>query len=127
LGDDKYHTRRFPHTADQFEGVKDGIGMPDAPELDIVCISVDFARIIRRVALEVYVSTSSLHEKLLRAKQIGAELDSWLANLPGPLRPSSYYVQGNPLKAIQRSKFLKKQQLVLIIREFWNFRLFWML
>lgn len=116
LGADAYHNRRFPGT-DQLDAIKNGIGSPDSPELAIVPALVDHSRITRRICPEVYMSKAGLHEKLHQAKSISAELDGWIDSLPSHLRPTTDFAPARPLKAIGGFKYLKKQKLVLMIRE----------
>ncbi|KAL4933074.1 uncharacterized protein BDV17DRAFT_279347 [Aspergillus undulatus] len=73
LGLDDYHNRPLPAR--------------DTSQHAIIPWMVDFARITRKVSVQIYHRRLSLHEKLTVALAIEAELDAWMAGLPVWIRP----------------------------------------
>lgn len=73
LGLDDYHNRPLPPRDDS--------------QYAIIPWMVDFARITRKVSVQVYHKRLSLEEKLGVAEAIEAELDEWMARLPDWIRP----------------------------------------
>ncbi|KAL4806192.1 hypothetical protein BDV18DRAFT_152267 [Aspergillus unguis] len=73
LGLDDYHNRPLPPRDDS--------------QYAIIPWMVDFARITRKVSVQIYHKRVNLEDKLAVALAIEAELDGWIARLPEWLRP----------------------------------------
>jgi hypothetical protein len=102
LGMDEYHNRRLPKTDDS--------------EFAIIPLMVNFAQIIRKVAVSIYHRKSKWQEKLRGATQIEQELDEWVTLLPKSIRPS---IAGKPSEgALKEHKWCRRQRLVLHLRKF---------
>ncbi|KAL4800233.1 hypothetical protein BDV19DRAFT_375898 [Aspergillus venezuelensis] len=110
LGLDDYHNRPLPPR--------------DTSQHAIIPWMVDFARITRKVSVQIYHRRLSLQEKLNVALAIEAELDAWMAGLPGWIRPgfiSDKIAGGNGGNGGERNdlkdpKWARRQRLVLGIR-----------
>ncbi|KAL4817167.1 fungal-specific transcription factor domain-containing protein [Aspergillus spinulosporus] len=73
LGLDDYHNRPLPPR--------------DNTQYAIIPWMVDFARITRKVSVQIYHRRLTLEEKLATALAIEDELDCWIRNLPEWIRP----------------------------------------
>ncbi|KAL4981088.1 fungal-specific transcription factor domain-containing protein [Aspergillus desertorum] len=73
LGLDDYHNRPLPPR--------------DNTQYAIIPWMVDFARITRKVSVQIYHRRLTLEEKLSTALAIEMELDCWIRNLPEWIRP----------------------------------------
>ncbi|KAL4951404.1 hypothetical protein BDW69DRAFT_196467 [Aspergillus filifer] len=107
LGLDDYHNRPLPPR--------------DTSQHAIIPWMVDFARITRKVSVQIYHRRLSLQEKLNAALAIEAELDAWMAGLPGWIRPwfiSDAIAGGNggDRNDLKDPKWARRQRLVLGIR-----------
>ncbi|KAL4964886.1 uncharacterized protein BDV14DRAFT_189940 [Aspergillus stella-maris] len=110
LGLDDYHNRPLPPR--------------DTSQHAIIPWMVDFARITRKVSVQIYHRRLSLQEKLNVALAIEAELEAWMAGLPGWIRPgfiSDAIAGGNGGNGGDRNdlkdpKWARRQRLVLGIR-----------
>ncbi|KAL2844756.1 hypothetical protein BJY01DRAFT_263824 [Aspergillus pseudoustus] len=113
LGMDEYHNRPLPPR--------------DSTQYAIIPWMVDFAQIIRKVSVQIYHRRMPLAEKLDVALAIEAELDGWMASLPGWLRPE--FVDGGTTgesngehskdggrNALRDPKWARRQRVVLGIR-----------
>lgn len=111
LGLDDYHNRPLPPR--------------DSSQCAIIPWMVDFARITRKVSVQIYHRRLTLKEKLAAALAIEAELDAWVAQLPGWIRPG-FISAGNGGVAgagvgrndLKDPKWARRQRLVLGIRMF---------
>ncbi|KAL2811459.1 fungal-specific transcription factor domain-containing protein [Aspergillus cavernicola] len=101
LGMDEYHNRPLPPR--------------DSSQYAIIPWMVDFARITRKVSVQIYHRRLTLSEKLTVALAIEAELDTWMAQLPDHIRPDfvSPVVARN---ALRDPKWARRQRVVLGIR-----------
>lgn len=109
LGLDEYHDRPLPPVDDS--------------EFAIIPLMVDFARIVRRIAIGIYHSRVSWQQKLLRAQGLEGELDGWIAGLPERIRPaspsslsSSSSFSTGALAALRQPKWCRQQKIVTEIR-----------
>lgn len=102
LGMDEYHNRHLPECDDSMYAI-------------IPCM-VGFARIIRRVSLEVYHSKESLAEKMRVALQIEKCLDTWLVCLSDKLKPN-FSGEPLPFESLREPKWCRRQRLVIGIRK----------
>lgn len=106
LGLDEYHDRPMPPV--------------DGSEFAIIPLMVDFARIVRRIAIGIYHSRTSWQQKMARAQGLEGELDAWIACLPTRIRPacssssSSSYSGG--LAALRQPKWCRRQRIITEIR-----------
>lgn len=106
LGLDEYHDRPMPPV--------------DGSEFAIIPLMVDFARIVRRIAIGIYHSRTSWQQKMARAQGLEGELDAWIACLPTRTRPacssssSSSYSGG--LAALRQPKWCRRQRIITEIR-----------
>ena len=73
LGFDNFHNRSLPPA--------------DDTEFAILPVMVEFARIIRNVSADIYLSQVGPQERLLRAFELQANMKSWLDQLPPQIRP----------------------------------------
>ncbi|KAL1968879.1 hypothetical protein VTN77DRAFT_1240 [Rasamsonia byssochlamydoides] len=104
LGMDEYHNRVLPSRDDS--------------EYAIIPVMVDFARIIRRVSIDIYHSKVPLSDKMRLALQIERQLDGWLAGLPERVKPDIIDSSGRgvSLTSLRDPKWARRQRLVLEIR-----------
>ena len=99
LGLDVYHNRVLPPI--------------DNSEFAIIPVMVQFARIIRKISVIIYHSSSSWQDKISFAAQIEQELDQWAASLPKNIK--SLGLDEPPLGALKEPKWCRRQRLVLRI------------
>jgi hypothetical protein len=105
LGMDEYHNRPLPPR--------------DNSQYAIIPFMVDFARITRKVSIQIYHRRIPLQEKLTIALAIEAELDKWIAELPDQIRPDFIDGAGSAgANALRVPKWARRQRLVLGIRTF---------
>lgn len=108
LGLDEYHDRPLPPVDDS--------------EFAIIPLMVDFARIVRRIAIGIYHSRVSWQQKLLRAQGLESELDGWISGLPERIRPaclsssSSSSFSTGALAALRQPKWCRRQKIITEIR-----------
>ncbi|KAL2868176.1 uncharacterized protein BJX67DRAFT_387510 [Aspergillus lucknowensis] len=110
LGMDEYHNRPLPAR--------------DNTQYAIIPWMVDFAQITRKVSVQIYHRRTSLAEKLDVARAIEAELDGWVARLPGWIRPDVVVAGdreeesrcGGGRNALRDPKWARRQRVVLGIR-----------
>lgn len=105
LGLDEYHDRPLPPLDDS--------------EFAIIPLMVDFARIVRRIAIGIYHSRMSWQQKLVRAQGLEGELDGWIAGLPERIRPaclSSSSFSTGALAALRQPKWCRQQKIITEIR-----------
>ncbi|KAI9374232.1 fungal-specific transcription factor domain-containing protein [Aspergillus egyptiacus] len=102
LGMDEYHNRPLPPR--------------DDTQYAIIPWMVDFARLTRKVSVQIYHSRLSLREKLFVALAIESEMDTWIAQLPEHIRPD--FVTGLVINrnALRDPKWARRQRVVLGIR-----------
>ncbi|KAL4884195.1 fungal-specific transcription factor domain-containing protein [Aspergillus karnatakaensis] len=106
LGLDDYHNRPLPPRDDSLHA--------------IIPWMVDFARITRKVSVQIYHRRLTLSEKLSTTLAIEAEIDDWMAHLPDWLRPE--FVTGvdedveRGRNDLRDPKWARRQRLVLGIR-----------
>jgi hypothetical protein len=102
LGLDEYHNRHLPEI--------------DGTEYAIIPCMVDFGRIIRQVAVQIYHSRLSLQQKLSFALKIESEMNIWVAGLPRIIRPPLGQEDAH-LGGLREPKWSRRQRLVLGIRK----------
>lgn len=107
LGLDEYHDRPLSPVDDS--------------ELAIIPLMVDFARIVRRIAIGIYHSRTSWQQKMARAQGLERELDGWIAGLPARIRPacsssSSSTFSSGGLAALRQPKWCRRQKIITEIR-----------
>lgn len=106
LGLDEYHGRPLPPVDDS--------------EFAIIPLMVDFARIVRRIAVGIYHSRTSWQQKMARAQGLEGELDGWIAGLPARIRPacpsSSSSSSSSGLAALRQPKWCRRQKIITEIR-----------
>ncbi|KAL5333365.1 fungal-specific transcription factor domain-containing protein [Aspergillus crustosus] len=106
LGLDDYHNRPLPPRDNSLYAV--------------IPWMVDFARITRKVSVQIYHRRLTLPEKLSVALAIEEELDTWMAQLPDRLRPD--FITGvdedvdKARNDLKDPKWARRQRLVLGIR-----------
>jgi Fungal specific transcription factor domain len=101
LGMDDYHNRRLPPIDDS--------------ETAILPCMVEFARITRKVSVAIYLSKSSMRDKMSLANNIEAEMDAWLTRLPEKIRP--YQIRDEKsLRILKDPKWARRQRLVTQLR-----------
>ncbi|KAL4870306.1 fungal-specific transcription factor domain-containing protein [Aspergillus spectabilis] len=106
LGLDDYHNRPLPPR--------------DNSLCAVIPWMVEFARITRKVSVQIYHRRLTLPEKLTVALAIEAELDTWMAQLPDRLRPE--FITGIDVDVdrgrndLRDPKWARRQRLVLGIR-----------
>lgn len=122
LGADFYHNRQFPVTTYNFHRIASAdkdVELLESPHCAILELMVDFSRVIRRIRLELYVAdspaTRDVGLALQHADSIEHDLDTWLQNLPSPIKPEPGPVQNTSLKTAREPQYVKKQKLVLSI------------
>ena len=103
LGLDEYHNRNLPTANDT--------------EYAIIPCMVDFGRIVRKVAIEIYHSHLSLQQKLLIALKIENEMNEWVVRLPRSIKPSLGQ-ENTHLGGLRDPKWSRRQKLVLGIRNY---------
>lgn len=101
LGYDLYHNAPQP--------------LVDESETAIITVMIDFARIVRSVSLDIYLSHRSPSEKLLRAFQIEKDMITWLDRLPPLIRPK-LHTSENSNSALRDPVYARLQRMVLQIR-----------
>lgn len=113
LGLDDYHNRPLPPR--------------NSSQYAIIPWMVDFARITRKVSVQIYHRRLTLTEKLAAALTIEAELDAWVAQLPGWIRPGFIGTDGGTSAGagfgrndLKDPKWARRQRLVLGIRMFYQ-------
>lgn len=107
LGLDEYHDRPVPPVDDS--------------ELAIIPLMVDFARIVRRIAIGIYHSRVPWQQKMARAQSLEGELDGWIAGLPARIRPacetsSLSSSSSSGLAALRQPKWCRRQKIITAIR-----------
>lgn len=106
LGLDEYHDRPVPPVDDS--------------EFAIIPLMVDFARIVRRIAIGIYHSRTSWQQKMARAQGLEGELDGWIAGLPARIRPacpsSSSLLSSGGLAALRQPRWCRRQRIITEIR-----------
>lgn len=104
LGLDEYHDRPLPPVDDS--------------EFAIIPLMVDFARIVRRIAIGIYHSRVSWQQKMVRAQGLESELDGWIAGLPARIRPAcpSSSSSSSGLAALRQPKWCRRQKIITEIR-----------
>lgn len=107
LGLEQYHNRRHPPIVDS--------------ETAILPIMIPFAHITRRVAIDMYLSKSSMRDKISLANDIESQMDIWLSTLPEKIRPGFTREEGG-LRILKDPKWARRQRLVLQIR-YWNVKM----
>jgi hypothetical protein len=103
LGSDLYHNRLPPPIGDD--------------ENSIIPAMLGLSRIMRETSLRIYLSRSTLTEKLQQANHLEHELDSWVAHLPLGIRPCSSAESTAPSK-LRDPYWPKLQMLILRIRKY---------
>ncbi|KIM97424.1 hypothetical protein OIDMADRAFT_130637 [Oidiodendron maius Zn] len=101
LGLDEYHNRNLPKANDT--------------EYAIIPCMVDFSRIVRKVAIQIYHSRLSLQQKLFIALKIENEMNEWVVQLPRRIKPS-LREENTHLGGLRDPKWSRRQKLVLGIR-----------
>lgn len=101
LGLDEYHNRNLPKANDT--------------EYAIIPCMVDFSRIVRKVAIQIYHSRLSLQQKLFVALKIENEMNEWVIRLPRRIKPS-LGEENTHLGGLRDPKWSRRQKLVLGIR-----------
>ncbi|KAJ9608056.1 hypothetical protein H2200_007044 [Cladophialophora chaetospira] len=103
LGLDVFHNQNMPPTNDNTEHC-------------ILTPMVEFARIIRKVSISIYMSAYSLSERLANAAQIEPGMDAWIESVPVIIRPSFH---GEQVSVMSReTKWARKQKHTLKLRYF---------
>ncbi|PGH02031.1 hypothetical protein AJ80_08925 [Polytolypa hystricis UAMH7299] len=100
LGMDEYHNRPLPEIDDS--------------EYAIIPCMVKLARIVRKVSVGLYHSTSPVQSNIALAFQIEQELDSWLLELPPRIQPSP--LNEPHIGNLREPKWCRRQRLVLEVR-----------
>jgi hypothetical protein len=105
LGVDLYHNRQYPQIQDESPSTPSSTAlnpeMSEPPLLAIIKCMVDFSRITRTVCLGIYMSASPPQRNLSLASRIEQDLDNWLDELPGTIRPSKTYEIERSLKYVK--------------------------
>ncbi|KAH9211559.1 hypothetical protein DL95DRAFT_234397, partial [Leptodontidium sp. 2 PMI_412] len=101
LGLDAYHNRRLPPK--------------DSSEVAIIPCMVEFGRIMRKVAVDVYHSPQPLQRKFEDAIRIEQEMDQWVRTLPDNIRPDLSRPEAF-LGGLKEPNWSRRQRLVLAIR-----------
>ncbi|KAH6701308.1 C6 transcription factor [Cadophora sp. MPI-SDFR-AT-0126] len=101
LGLDAYHNRRFPPK--------------DSTEVAIIPCMVEFGRIMRKVAVDVYYSPQPLQCKFEAAIRIEQEMNQWVCALPNNIRPDLSRPEVF-LGGLKEPNWSRRQRLVLTIR-----------
>lgn len=117
LGVDLYHNRQYPQIQEEASNSVQNLNMLEPPQCAIIKCMVDFSRITRTVCLGIYLSASPPQRNLSLAHRIEQDLDNWLDQLPASIRPSRSYESERSLKSIKDALWMKRQRLVLSIRE----------
>ncbi|KAL3476845.1 hypothetical protein BJX99DRAFT_270197 [Aspergillus californicus] len=102
LGMDEYHNRPLPPR--------------DSSQYAIIPWMVDFARITRKVSVQIYHRRLTLSEKLSLALAIEAEMDAWIMQLPDHIRPDFVTGESVGRNALRDPKWARRQRVVLGIR-----------
>lgn len=106
LGLDEYHDRPLPPVEDS--------------EFAIIPLMVDFARIVRRIAIGIYHSRVSWKQKMTRAQDLEGELDGWVAGLPMRIKPACLTLSSSSssrrLADLRQPKWCRRQKIVTEIR-----------
>ncbi|KAK0106311.1 hypothetical protein ONS96_003949 [Cadophora gregata f. sp. sojae] len=101
LGLDAYHNRRLPPR--------------DSSEVAIIPCMVEFGRIMRRVAVEVYHSPQPLQRKYEDATRIEQDMNQWVCTLPDNIRPDLSRTEAF-VGGLKEPNWSRRQRLVLAIR-----------
>lgn len=106
LGLDEYHDQPLPPVDDS--------------EFAIIALMVDFARIVRRIAIGIYHSRMPWQQKMAHAWDLEGELDGWVADLPARIRPaclsSSSSSSSAGLAALRQPKWCRLQKILVEVR-----------
>lgn len=102
LGVDLFHNQVLPRADDTEHG--------------ILTPMVEFARIVRKVAMSVYAPAQSMSERLGKASEIQAQMDAWVDALPDTIRPT-FHDQQAPIM-VKELRWAKKQKHTLKFRYF---------
>lgn len=102
LGIDAYHTRALPPA--------------DESETAILTCMVDFARILRKVSVSLYLSDAAMDVKLDQVGGIQAEMDVWLGSLPIPIRPDLSSIGAEATVISKDPPWAKRQRHTLKLR-----------
>ena len=101
LGLDIFHNRRLPSV--------------NGPESSIISVMVDFARIIRTVSVDIYLSRTGPEERLRRAFEIEGLMVAWIDRLPSLIRPLMP-LDTRRICTLRDPEWARMQRLVLQIR-----------
>lgn len=106
LGLDEYHDQPLPPV--------------DDTEFAFIPLMVDFARIVRRIAIGIYHSRISWQQKMAHAWDLECELDGWASNLPARIRPAglspSSPSSSEGLAALRQPKWCRLQKIIIEVR-----------
>ena len=81
---------------------------------------VDLSRLMRKTALDLYTQPCNLSQKLQRAKALDDALQEWVSQLPRHLWQTDRSDETATLKPQRTASYVKKQSVVLRLREFQN-------
>lgn len=101
VGSDEYHTRSMPPMADN--------------ETALISSMVELARITRKIAVSIYLTESSIHDRMLIASQLEKDMDVWLKRLPYRIKPE-FMQSGNQPGIAKDPKWARRQRLVVNVR-----------
>ena len=102
LGPDEYHNRFMPAIDDS--------------ETAIISCMVNFARIVRKVSIFIYLSGSSVLDQTSKAALVDKEMDNWLLTLPEKIRPKTIDAPSSSINMMKDPEWARRQRLVLELR-----------
>jgi hypothetical protein len=128
LGPGIFHNRPYP-ISDINQLTPDTLKFQDDPGCTIIRAQAEYARLLRRVCMEVYmnvgqavqatsaVSKQSLQVSMRTAASIEQDLDNLLGKLPVVVIPDRGASQSVPLKLVKQLPYVQVQKLIVAISE----------
>lgn len=116
LGADLYHNRLFPVIGEADTEYSGSLELVDPPSCAIIKSMVDYSKIIRSICLGIYLPETTVPRTVHLAHQIDQDLQRWAESLPEPIRPTTS-VEPRSLKSVKEAQWMKRQRLVLTMRE----------